>query len=85
MKKQTAGFTSEFELLNELVTANQASTSNMEEVVANAKLEQAELINQINELKRAEQALSEKVKDHQEAIESIDAFRRSVNARLAQP
>ena len=75
IKKQSQGLLSDVEVLNELVSANQASLSSIEAISAQLSTKNQELSAKLNKVDQT-------IKVQSEDIEAINAFRRQVNQKL---
>lgn len=76
--------TSELKLLSDLVDAQQVSLSSIETKNAQTVAQGQGLADKLNRLDSLSGELKRRVKTNEQAIEAIDAFRRSVNQQLLQ-
>ena len=84
VKKQMGEVTGELALLNELVSANQASVTNLETSSQSILNQTRQLQDTLGKLETKEAELRRNVRTNEQAIEAIDAFRRNVNQQLLQ-
>ena len=80
VSQATAKIVSDIELLNDLVSSHDASINAMEQAASQVR----SLTDQLNKLERLEKELQQKVEVNEQAIDAIDAFRRSVNQQLLE-
>lgn len=81
-KDSVGKFSGEIDLLNELVSANQASLESAETLSQMSASQSRELQEKVKQLENTLGELRGRVGDHDQAIEAIDAFRRQVNQTL---
>lgn len=84
IQKVTKDIVADLQLVSDLVEAQQASLSNIEDDSA-AIVKQSQLINdKLNSLETSKKEFERRIKTNEQAIEAIDAFRRNVNQQLLQ-
>ncbi len=82
IKSEVSGIESEVKLANELVEAQQGALVSLENKNAELQKRIQALTDQLKQLESAEKTLQGRVQTNEQAIEAIDAFRRTVNQEL---
>ena len=84
IKSATKGLTADLSLVSDLVDAQQASMTSIEKQNLQIKRNAQSLTDKINSLEASKKEQERRIKSNEQAVEAIDAFRRSVNAQLIQ-
>ena len=80
----TQSISTDLKLVSDLVDAQQSSMTSIEQGSAQIVRQQQNLADQINGLDSARKAFEQRIKRNEQAIEAIDAFRRSTNQKLLE-
>lgn len=74
----------ELKLLDDLISAQQSALSNIEKMAQTSQADTEKLTSQVNQLVKQHSDTRRRARANEQAVEAIDAFRRSVNRDLLQ-